>query len=132
MIRYKLAAIVIIPLLAGCAPRAANVVEIKTAQDMKTKMDGGNVRVIHALDAEHYAKGHIPGAENIDYEKMKPEMLPAQKDQPLIFYCTGGMCPVGRMAANKAASWGYTNVSVYEGGLKNWQSSGMTVATGAK
>ncbi len=132
MSQFKLAAIVIIPLLAGCAPRAANVAEIKSAQDMKTKMDVGGVRVIHALDAEHYAKGHIPGAENIDYEKMKPEMLPAQKDQPLIFYCTGGMCPVGRMAANKAASWGYTHVSVYEGGLKNWQSSGMTVATGAK
>ncbi|MBI5765074.1 MAG: rhodanese-like domain-containing protein [Planctomycetes bacterium] len=132
MNRLKLAAILIVPLLAGCAPRAANVTEIKNAQDMKTKMDAGNIRVIHALDAEHYAKGHIPGAENIDYEKMKPEMLPAQKDQPLIFYCTGGMCPVGRMAANKAASWGYTHVSVYEGGLKNWQSSGMTVATGAK
>jgi rhodanese-related sulfurtransferase len=128
MNRFELAAIIIIPLLAGCAPRAENVTGIKSAQEMKTRIDAGNVRVVHALNAEHYGKGHIPGAVNIDYEKMKPDMLPAQKDQPLIFYCTGGMCPVGRMAANKAASWGYTNVSVYEGGLKDWQASGMAVA----
>jgi len=34
------------------------------------------------------------------------------------------------MAANKAAQWGYLNVWVYEGGMKDWQSSGMPVAKG--
>ncbi len=124
----KLASSVIVTILCGCAARNANVTGIKSAQDMKARVDAGNVRIVDALNAEHYGKGHIPGAVNIDYEKMTPDMLPAQKDQPLIFYCAGGMCPVGSMAANKAASWGYTNVSVYEGGMKDWQASGMTVA----
>lgn len=126
----KVAAIGMIGLLCGCAAKDARVQELKTAQDLKVKMDAKQVRVIHALDADSFAKGHIPGAENIDYEKMTLPMLPSAKDEPMVFYCVGGMCPVGRMAANKAAQWGYTNVWVYEGGMKDWQASGMQVAKG--
>jgi rhodanese-related sulfurtransferase len=115
----------------GCAA-APSVKRVSSAQDLKAQIDAGQVHVVHALSAEHYVKGHIPGAANIDYEKMKPDMLPADKNAPLVFYCSGPMCPVSKMAANKAAQWGYTNVSVYEGGMKDWQSSGMPVSTGDK
>jgi len=126
--------IVILPLLllmTGCAVRDSRVQEIKSASALKTRLDAGNVQLIHALDSANFAKGHIPGAVNVDYEKMKPEMLPAQKDKPLIFYCASPMCPVSKMAANKAVSWGYTQVSVYEGGMSDWKSSGMTVEKGS-
>ena len=128
-VRYC-AVVVIAALFSSCAAQSANVHEIKTAQDLKAKMDAKEVMVVHALDHEHFAKGHIPGAVNIDYEKMTPAMLPANKEQPLVFYCTGGMCPVGKNAAVKASQWGYKNVWVYEGGIKDWRNCGMTVATG--
>ena len=121
--------LIAIALLCGCAADPS-VHQIATAKDMKARMDAGNIRVIHALNQDNYATGHIPGAVNVDYEKMTAAMLPGNKDEPLVFYCAGGMCPVGRMAANKASSWGYTNVSVYEGGMKDWQSCGMPVAKG--
>ncbi|MCG8404231.1 MAG: rhodanese-like domain-containing protein [Phycisphaerales bacterium] len=108
----------------------AKVQRLKTASELKSKMDAGSITVVHALDAEHYAKGHIPGAQNIDYEKMTPDMLPEQKDQPIVFYCSGGMCPVGRMAASKAAKWGYTDVWEYHGGIKDWKRAGMPVEKG--
>ena len=117
----------IVLLGAGCAARNSRVLEIKSAKDLKSRIDAGNIHLVHALDADNFAKGHIPGATNIDFEKMTPQMLPAKKDEPLIFYCAGAMCPVGRMAANKAATWGYTQVSVYEGGMADWRASGMPV-----
>jgi rhodanese-related sulfurtransferase len=116
--------------LAACAADSS-VKHIKSAQELKTKMDAHEVLVIHALNAENYASGHVPGALNVDYEKMKPEMLPADKNAAIVFYCSGPMCPVSRMAANKAVKWGYVNVWVYEGGMKDWQSSGMAVAKGS-
>jgi hydroxyacylglutathione hydrolase len=126
----RMIAVSLIFLTSGCAARDSRVQEIKSAHALKTRLDAGNVELVHALDAANYAKGHIPGAVNVDYEKMKPEMLPTQKDKPLIFYCASPMCPVSKMAANKAVSWGYTQVSVYEGGMSDWKSSGMTVEKG--
>lgn len=118
--------------LTGCAAQdGPPITEVKSAAALQEQMTAG-VMVIHALDAEHYAKGHVPGAINIDYEKMTPEMLPAEKNKSMVFYCAGGMCPVGRMAANKARSWGYTNVSVYEGGIKDWRAAGMKVEAGSE
>lgn len=117
----------------GCGDKTgsgANVQEIRTAQELKAKMDGDHVMVVHSLNAENYSKGHVPGATNIDYEAMKPDMLPSNKEQPMVFYCAGAMCPVGERAAEKAASWGYKKVWVYKGGMSDWKSSGMPVETG--
>lgn len=125
-----LCAIGIMMMSCGCAPRDSRVQEIKSAQALKTRMDAGHVTLIHALDSENYAKGHIPGAVNIDYEKMTPQMLPAKKDEPIIFYCASSFCPVSRMAANKAANWGYTQVYAYEGGMSDWRSAGMPIDKG--
>jgi len=110
----------------GCAIDPS-VKHVNSAQELNTKMAAGPIHVIHALNADDYAKGHIPGAANVDYEKMKREMLPPDKAAPLVFYCAGPACPVSGMAANKAVKWGYTDVWVYEGGMKDWRSSGMSV-----
>lgn len=126
----------LIVLIGGCqkpggiSDDGAAVKKIKTAAQLKDMMTADDVMVVHALPADHYAKAHVPGAANIDYEKMTPEMLPKDKNHKLVFYCTGGMCPVGRRAAEKAAGWGYTQVWRYSGGIKNWKDSGMDVATG--
>ena len=101
-------------LLVGCQQDASvnqggtAVQRVRDAAALKVRMDSGNLLVVHALNAEHYAKGHVPGAVNIDYEKMTPEMLPTDKAQTLVFYCAGPRCPVSKMAAKKAAKWGRT------------------------
>lgn len=108
---------------------AAEVGKIDSAEDLRLKMSSSDVVVIHALDEENFRKAHIPGARNIDYEQMKPEMLPPNKAQTLIFYCAGPGCPVSGMAAKKATSWGYSDVWVYKGGIRGWKTAGMEVST---
>ncbi len=61
---------------------------------------------------------------------MTAPMLPADKTAPVVFYCAGRGCPVSGLAAREAAKFGYTDVWVYEGGIKDWRASGMEVATG--
>ncbi|HWL93288.1 MAG TPA: rhodanese-like domain-containing protein [Phycisphaerae bacterium] len=115
----------------GCAKNDdAGVKEIHTAREMQDKMNVSNITVIHALSRENYEQGHIPGAKNIDVQEMTPQDLPENKDLPLVFYCGSATCPVGHRAASKASSWGHTHVWVYKGGMADWRSSGMQVATG--
>lgn len=109
---------------------AAPIKKVDSAQALKEKMASSDVVVIHALDAENFKKAHVPGATNVDYEQMTVEMLPADKSRPVIFYCAGPGCPVSKMAARKAASWGYEEVWVFEGGIKEWKAAGMEVASG--
>ncbi|MBX3394631.1 MAG: rhodanese-like domain-containing protein [Phycisphaerae bacterium] len=120
---------------AGCANQGGagiQVGRIDSAAELKAKMDAGNLLVIHALNAEHFAKGHIPGAKNIDIQDMTVSSLPADKAQPMVFYCGSVHCPVGHDAAQKAASWGYSHVWYYAGGIADWRASGMQVATGTE
>jgi len=123
--------LLILGLLVGCAQRSATVREIAAAKELQAKISADHPMLIHTLDRENYARAHIPGAVNIDYEKMTVEMLPKDKGRPMVFYCVGGMCPVGRMAAEKAAGWGYENVWVYTGGMKDWERAGMKVDQGS-
>lgn len=133
--RLSVSCLALIALTSGCQQNGeisdkTKVQRLRTAAELKGKMDATPVLVVHALDAEHYAKGHIPGARNIHYKTMAPEMLPDDKSQPIVFYCAGGMCPVGRMAASKALKWGYTDVWEYHGGIEDWQRAGMPVEKG--
>ena len=52
-------------------------------------------------------------------QKLANEKVPAKTDA-IITYCGGPQCTASKQAAEKLASFGYTNVSAYEGGLQDW------------
>lgn len=129
--RFGMTFLLLAGLLSGCGENAGvRISTVDSADELKSKIGSDNLLIIHALDREHFKRGHIPGAINVDYEKMTPAMLPPDKNRPILFYCAGGGCPVSRMAARKAVEWGYRNVSVYEPGIKGWQAAGMPTSTG--
>ena len=122
--------------LLGCADSNRSGVSIQqyaSANELKERIDARAVTVVDTFESATYERGHIPDAINCDYEQMDSlaaNRLPADKSTPLVFYCAGGMCPVGSMAANKAVKLGYTNVAVYKGGIKGWRAAGLPVETG--
>lgn len=122
-------------LFAGCTGGGrggVNIEKIDSAATLKSRLDAGTITAVDTLDDVHFNDGHIPGALHCDYEKMSANCLPADKATPLVFYCAGGMCPVSRMAADKAVKYGYTKVAIYEGGIKGWKAAGLPVEKGAK
>ncbi|MCX7896935.1 MAG: rhodanese-like domain-containing protein [Rhodocyclaceae bacterium] len=84
--------------------------------------------------ARRYDIGHIPGAINIpdtQFEKLAPQLLPADKNALIIFYCQGFDCDLSHKSAFKAEAMGYTNVKVYAAGIPDWEAKGelLSVST---
>jgi len=58
-----------------------------------------------------------------DFETGIKRLLP-DKEQPIVVYCAKYECQASPTAARKLLRMGYTDVSDYAGGLKEWTDSG--------
>jgi len=114
----------------GGSHAVASIQKINTAADLKAKLGDKTVLVVNALTKEDFAREHIPGTIHIYFEDVSPATLNRPKDAPVIFYCAAYGCPVSRRAAQRAVDAGYTNVSVFEGGMQEWKTAGYDIATG--
>ena len=88
---------------------------------------GEPVQFVETLRAEHFAQGHLPGAVHIHFEEVQeraPELLP-DKDALTVTYCSNTACQNSRIAAEKLAKLGYTNVRRYEEGKQDWDEAGL-------
>ncbi|WP_088286050.1 rhodanese-like domain-containing protein [Ideonella sp. A 288] len=106
-------------------PKRVDVAFVKE-QAVLPKRDG--VTLIDSRPAARkYDIGHIPTALNIpdlQFDKLAPTMLPADKSQLLIFYCDGPECMLSHNSAFKAEKLGYTNIRVYAEGFPDWIKNG--------
>ena len=103
-------------------------VSLKARIDNKEKFHLWN-----AVTKEYYKpEANIPGSQWVPVdtltEKFANEKVPAKTDV-IITYCAGTHCTSSRQAAEKLASFGYTNLSVYEGGLKDWSEAKLPFVT---
>jgi rhodanese-related sulfurtransferase len=57
---------------------------------------------------------------------------PAQQNQPIVIYCTGGACEDSHMLAQKLWGIQFNNVYVYKDGFPDWQKRGGAVRSGPK
>jgi rhodanese-related sulfurtransferase len=71
--------------------------------------------------------GYIDGQQNIPLKTLldKPELLPTDKDQPIIVYCAIGHR--GAMAMVTLRLLGYTDVTSIGGGFNNWVKGGLPI-----
>jgi len=84
----------------------------------------GEIEKVIKADIE---KGHLPGAVHIHFEEVQeraPELLP-DKDALIVTYCSNTACQNSRIAAEKLAKLGYTNVRRYEEGKQDWDEAGL-------
>lgn len=98
---------------------------------LKEKIDQKEVfYLIDLRSPEEYKKEHIPTAVLIPYpdlEKFKDKIL---KEAEVILYCRGEKCGTSLVAAKKLISWGYKDVKVLQGGVKDWQAKGWLLEVG--
>lgn len=92
--------------------------------------DNANVQVFDSRPAGAYQEAHIPGAKVLpapEFDKLHAQVLPQDKNIPLVFYCVGGcLSPTNTMHAK---ALGYTNVKVYTGGIVEWSQTDYTATT---
>src|SRR3954449_8493662 len=99
-----------------------------TRAEIVELLDAGSpVQFVETLRAEHFAQGHLPGAVHIHFEEVKAraaEVLP-DKDALIVTYCSNTACQNSRIAAEKLAKLGYTDVRRYEEGKQDWDEAGL-------
>ncbi|MDP2023720.1 MAG: rhodanese-like domain-containing protein [Hydrogenophaga sp.] len=78
--------------------------------------------VIDARDAGQFAKGHIPGAINMDWRQVLAKRNTNPKDKPVLIYCNTGSLSAQAGFAMRVAGW--DNLRILQGGMEEWKAKG--------
>jgi rhodanese-related sulfurtransferase len=78
--------------------------------------------VIDARDAGQFAKGHIPGAINMDWRQVLAKRSTIPKDKPVLIYCNTGSLSAQAGFAMRVAGW--DNLRILQGGMEEWKAKG--------
>ncbi len=71
-----------------------------------------------------FKEGHIPGAVNIDLQRLGQRLNEIPRDKPVVLYCRSGQR--SSVAAGMLAQAGYDNI--YDlGGIITWRAQGLPV-----
>jgi putative oxidoreductase len=103
-----------------------------TREALEAKIGAGTITAVEALPAEYYRKAHLPGALHLPHDAvdaLAPALL-ADKGAPIAVYCASATCENSRIAAESLERLGYTDVSLYVGGKKDWTEAGLPVESG--
>jgi len=90
------------------------------------------VAFVDVRNPRFFAKGHIPGAFHLDFKyNFDEEKLSAvaDKNKPLVIYCSGVVCSRSYRASASAVSWGFKTVHYFRGGIADWKKAGYTIST---
>lgn len=97
------------------------------------KDEWAKIMVIDARDPAQFAKGHIPGAVNMDWRQVLAKRSTIPKNKPVLIYCNTGSLSAQAGFALRVAGW--DNVKILQGGMEEWKAKGgfdaATIAVGA-
>ena len=86
------------------------------------KAEWPKMLVIDARDAGQFAKGHIPGAVNMDWRQVLAQRNNIPKNKPVLLYCNTGSLSAQAGFALRVAGW--DNVRILQGGMEEWKAKG--------
>ena len=86
------------------------------------KEDWKRIFVIDARDAAQFARGHIPGAVNMDWRTVLAKRNEIPRDRPVIIYCNTGSLSAQAGFALRVAGW--DNLRILQGGMESWKAKG--------
>ncbi len=78
--------------------------------------------VIDARDAAQFARGHIPGAVNIEWRQVLARRSEIPRDRMVLMYCNTGSLSAQAGFALRVAGW--DNVRILQGGFEEWKAKG--------
>ena len=88
------------------------------------------VKFVDVRAAKDFAKGHVPGAFNLDVAtELSRESLSriVSKDEEFVLSCHGKTCPDSAYASAKALMWGFKRVYYFASGFPAWKEAGYPV-----
>lgn len=104
----------------------ATVVDL-TVEQLRAKIDSGDLRLIDVRTDEEVAQGVIPGAEHIALDRFNPAVLDFEDEREVVLYCRSGRRSA--IAAEELAAQTGEPVQHLAAGILAWQEAGEPVET---
>ena len=92
-----------------------------SVQEAHEIMVSSDVTIVDIRDANAFAQGHIPQAQNVSDENIKTFLKTADQTKPLMCCCYHGIS--SQQAANFFANQGFKEVYSIDGGFEAWKST---------
>ena len=95
--------------------------------ELMERMRTGSVTLLDVRPEDEFKAGHIPGALNIDLDRLESRLAELPMDMDIVAYCRGAYCVLSFEAVKSLRARGY-RVSRLNEGLPEWRASGRAVA----
>jgi len=103
------------------------LVKVITKKELNQRMKSGeDLQIVNVLNPEKYVLGFIKGSKKIPLAELDARSGELNKLKPVVTYCSGVECGTSARAAEILAEKGF-DVSVYEGGIKEWKLASFAV-----
>ncbi len=100
-------------------------------RDLHERLRAGSVHVFDVNGEESWRAARVPGARPLDPLAFTADELPADRDAPLVFYCSGPLCRKAPNAARRARGMGHRDVAVMSAGITGWLGASLPTDSGA-
>ena len=102
-------------------------IKVVTKEDVLRHLEKGTAVVVNVLAKHSYDEIHIKGSVSIPFDLVEDGKLDAiEGNKEVITYCKNYTCLASKRAARILQGKGF-NAYAYEGGIEEWQKSGLPV-----
>ena len=96
------------------------------AQELKNKLyTQPDMILINVLSQETYIDCHITGSINVPLNSLLETVASWDKDKEIVVYCAQNSCNAGDQGFELLKEMGFTHISLYPGGMKDWFKKGF-------
>lgn len=92
-------------------------VEAIEVDELRDRMQSGDVVLVDVRPGREYAAGHLPGARSVPVDELDEHLDDLPRDRPIVAYCRGRLCTFSADAARRLRELGYdarrTDASVH-------------------
>jgi rhodanese-related sulfurtransferase len=100
-------------------------------EELRRRLQDGDVTVIDVRPELEYRAGHIPGALSVPLERLEARLGDLPPDRPVVAYCRGPYCVFAVEAVERLRREGFEAVRLADG-LPDWRAAGLPVNAGAE
>lgn len=100
---------------------------------VKSAMEKNSALLVDARPNVKFLQETIPGSISVPDTEIEKYIgrFPINKEEKIIVFCGGFKCAKSHIVADILVSKGYTNVSVYAGGVPEWKKEGLPTTKNA-
>ncbi len=115
-------------ILLGSPQSTAAAMPAEISVNQAAQMRDQGAFILDVREPSEWTQFHIPGATLIPLGELPNRLNEVPKDRPVVVVCrTGHRSAQGRDILKNA---GFTNVTSMAGGVTQWQSQGLAIASG--